>query len=119
MSQSILCIIKQAPYGTHKGSSAIDAAMLLAALDHKISLAFIEDGIWHLMPEQHPEELPMKAYTKALKALDIYDIEKVYAIDEDLSQRGLKQSELLIPITLVNRPTLGQLMTEHDYIFTV
>lgn len=119
MSQSILCLIKHPPYGTHKGSSAIDAAMLLAALDHKISLAFIGDGVWHLMPQQQPEQLPMKAYPKALKALDIYDIEHVYVVSQDLSQRGLQQKELLISTIQIDRPQLGQLMTEQDFIFTV
>ncbi len=112
--KEIVFIIKSPPYGTHRGDDGLTAAMLLAALEQKIRIAFIGDGVWHLTKAQNPQALPLKAYTQALKSLNVYDIAPPFVLEEDLQHYNLSAEDFFISTETIKTKDLSLLMENKD-----
>lgn len=115
MSKKIACLLQQAPYGHSAAREGVEAAQLLAALEHQILLCFIGEGVWQLVRGQQPEALGIKDHSKGLQALPLYDIATPLVLQQDLEQRGLRIEDLAIPVESVTADVLSTRIAECDF----
>jgi len=92
MQKKMLYICSKPPYSSLLGKDCIDSAMVSAAFGQAVSVLFLNDGVFQLLPEKHAEAITLKDHSAAIKALNLYDIEHVYACEQSINQRGLSEA---------------------------
>ena len=64
----------------------LDAALVAAAFDCDVSLLFRGEGVCSLLPNQGAHAVGQRSFSKMLRGLADYDIEKLYACSESLQR---------------------------------
>jgi tRNA 2-thiouridine synthesizing protein C len=117
VSKSFLFVNRKAPYGG-QAAEMLDAALTAAAFDQQVLLAFLDDGVFQLVKQQHPKNLGHKDITATFLDLAEYDIDHVWVERESLSERGLDESDLLIAAMVVDRASLSVMMSGVDVVIS-
>jgi tRNA 2-thiouridine synthesizing protein C len=113
--KKVAIIISSPPHGNAKGREALDTALALSTFNH-ISVFFMGNGVYHLLPNQHPEDILMRDYIATFNMLELYDIEDVYVCKTSLDERNLNKITLNIPNQLINDVQLSQLLADQNTI---
>ncbi|PXZ03597.1 sulfurtransferase complex subunit TusC [Gilliamella apicola] len=113
--KKVAIIISSAPHGSAKGREALDTALALSTFNH-ISVFFMGDGVFHLLPNQHPEDILMRDYIATFNMLELYDIEDVYVCKTSLDERNLSQITINIANQLIENKQLHQLLASQDAV---
>lgn len=116
-SKNILVIIRQAPYVNSLPAAALDIVLTAAAFDQQITLLFSGQGVWHLQPDQHAASTGMKAISRALPSLELYEVKRIVADAEALAARGLAADELLMPVALYSPRQIAAAISAADQVF--
>ncbi|WP_017446265.1 sulfurtransferase complex subunit TusC [Gayadomonas joobiniege] len=103
-SNSHAIIINSAPFSQTKGQEALELALVLATFEEKVAIFFSGQGVLQLLSDVDGDSINEKNYPQGFKALDLYDIEEVYVLAEDLASFNLTQSELAINVKLISAP---------------
>lgn len=109
-----LFVFQHPPYGSSLSHEGIDALLASAAFEQPCKALFIGDGIYNLMKQQQASGLAKRNLAQNLKALAMYEIEDVYASDEDVMQRQLSTEDFCIPVKLITDSAIQQLFSEAD-----
>jgi len=86
---------RKAPYGTIYALEALEVVLIGAAFDQDVSLAFIDDGVFQLTKNQNTDDIGIKNFSPAFRALGDYDVTKLYVEEESLAERGLSPDDLM------------------------
>ena len=109
---------RKAPYGSIYAQESLEVVLVGAAFEQDVSLAFIGDGVYQLAKGQDTKGLQVKNFSPTFRALDDYDVNKLYVDKESLSARGLKIEDLVVPVTVVDAAQMADLMHEQDVILS-
>ena len=109
---------RKAPYGTIYALESLEMVLIAAAFDQDVSVVFIDDGVCQLMRNQDTEAIGMKNFSKTYRALEDYDIEKIYVEQESLDARGLTSEDLIIPVEVVAAEKLCNIMDQQDVVIS-
>ena len=109
---------RTAPYGSVYALESLEVVLITAAFDQDVSLVFVEDGVWQLKRGQQTKGIETKNFSPAYRALEGYDVEKLYVERESLAARGLAESDLLVDVTVLSSQELGALMAEQDVVLS-
>ncbi len=60
----------------------------------------------------------MKNFSPTYRALEGYDVEKLYVEKESLEARGLSEDDLLVDVQIVDKAGLADLMDEQDVVLS-
>ena len=71
-------INRKAPYGTIYALESLEVVLISAAFDQDVSLVFADDGVYQLKKGQATKAVGMKNFSPTYRALEGYDIEKLY-----------------------------------------
>lgn len=115
--KKVAIIISSPPHGSAKGREALDIALAASAFNH-ISVFFIDDGVFHLLPNQSPEHILMRDYIATFNMLELYDIEDVYVCKSSLNTRNFAKVTQNITCKVINNQSLNQLLNIQDVILT-
>lgn len=122
---------RRAPYGSIYALEGLEVALIGAAFDQEVSMAFVDDGVYQLKSGQDTSQSDMKNFSPAYKALGDYDITRLYVEKESLEARGLSVDDLM-PLTyededddykekpsirIVDSEALAELIADQDVIF--
>ncbi|MFZ5558881.1 MAG: sulfurtransferase complex subunit TusC [Pseudomonadota bacterium] len=107
---------RKAPYGTIYALEALEVVLISAAFDQDVSLAFLDDGVYQLVKGQHTKALDVKNFSPTYRALEGYDIEKLYVERESLAARGLSEEHLIVPVEVMSGEELAKCMEEQDVV---
>ena len=118
MIQHILYIITQAPYSTAAGQEALDSILVGATFEQRLSVLFLDDGVFQLKPPHDTANTLLKAYNKAFKALPDFDVENIYLHDLSMMARGLQPSDLMLSATMLNNNDISALIARQSRVFT-
>lgn len=113
--KNIAIIISHIPHGQAKGREALDIALSLSDINH-ISVIFMGDGVFHLLPNQQPDKILMRDYISTFNMLELYDINDVFACHTSLKERNLVSCHFTIAVKTINSPDLQELIASHDVI---
>lgn len=113
-----LYVNRKAPYGTIYALESLEVVLIAAAFDQDVSLAFLDDGVYQIAKGQHTKAIDVKNFSPTYRALEGYDIEKVFVQKESLEERGLSADDLLIDVEILDAAQMGQLMEEQDVVLS-
>lgn len=116
--KKFMFVNRKAPYGTIYALESLEVVLITATFDQDVSLVFIDDGVFELVKGQQTKDIGIKNFSPSYRALDGYDVEKLYVDQESLSARGLSEKDLLVPVEVLNAEQMGQLMQQQDVILS-
>ena len=116
--KKFMFVNRKAPYGTIYALESLEVVLITAAFDQDVSLAFLDDGVYQLKKGQQTKGIETKNFSPAYRALEDYDIEKLYVEKEAMEARGLTEEDFLVPVTLLSRAEMGKLMDEQDVVLS-
>lgn len=117
-SKHILCLQTHSPYGNQNAHEALNILLSLTSFEHHVSVAFIDDGVFHLLQGQE-ENHGLRTLGTAIKALPIYDVEDIYVDEVALKERHLTPEDLLLPVKLIRANELVELIHDHDHLLSL
>jgi len=116
--KKFMFVNRKAPYGTIYALEALEVVLISAAFDQDVSLAFLDDGVYQLVKGQHTKAIDVKNFSPTYRALEGYDIEKLYVEKESLAQRGLTEADLLVDVEVMSSADIAKMMTEQDVVIS-
>ena len=117
-TKKFMFVNRKAPYGTVYALESLEVVLITAAFDQDVSLAFLDDGVYQLRKGQQTKGIETKNFSPTYRALEGYDIEKLYVEKEAIEARGLSEEDLLVEVTVLDRQALGKLMDEQDVLLS-
>jgi len=118
VSKRFMYVNRRAPHGTIYALECLELVLVTAAFDQDLCLAFMDDGVFQLKKNQDPAAIGAKNFSLTYRALDDYDVEKIYVERESLEARGLTEADLVIPVTLVSSGELSEIMHAQDLVIS-
>lgn len=116
--KKFMFVNRKAPYGTIYALESLEVVLITATFDQDVSLVFIDDGVFELVKGQQTKDIGIKNFSPSYRALDGYDVEKLYVDRDSLSARGLSEKDLLVPVEVLSAEQMGQLMQQQDVILS-
>ena len=116
--KQFMYVNRRAPHGTIYAQESLEVVLIGAAFDQDVSMAFIDDGVYQLVKGQDTSKGEMKNFSNAYRALEDYDVEKLYVEQESLESRGLSESDLIVDVQMKSADEIKQLMEEQDVVLT-
>ncbi len=116
--KKFMFVNRKAPYGTIYALESLEVVLITATFDQDVSLVFIDDGVYELVKGQQTKGIGIKNFSPSYRALEGYDIEKLYVDQASLDQRGLSESDLLVPVEVLDDRQMGELMAQQDVILS-
>ena len=109
---------RRAPYGTVYALESLEVVLITATLDQDVSLVFLDDGVYELVKGQNTKGIGVKNFSPSYRALEGYDVEKLYVERASLEVRGLTESDLLVPVEMLDSAQMAALMAEQDVVLS-
>ncbi len=116
--KKFMFVNRRAPYGTVYALEALEVVLISAAFDQDVSMVFLDDGVYELVKGQQTKAIEVKNFSPAYRALDGYDIEKLYVDADSLAARGLTADNLLVPVEVLNAAQMAELMDAQDVVIS-
>ena len=116
--KKFLYVNRRAPYGTIYALESLEVVLIGAAFEQDVSLAFVGDGVYQLARGQDTKGLEMKNFSPTFRALEDYDVTKLYVEEEALQARGLSPADLVVPVEVVNAERMAEIMEQQDVILS-
>ena len=116
--KKFLYVNRKAPYGTIYALESLEVVLIAAAFDQDVSLAFLDDGVYQIVKGQHTKGIDVKNFSPTYRALEGYDIEKLYVEKESMEARGLKPEDFLVEVKVLNAAEMAELMAGQDVVLS-
>jgi len=118
IAKKFLYVNRKAPYGTIYAHESLEVVLIGAAFDQDVSVAFVGDGVYQLTKGQDTKSLEVKNFSPIFRALEDYDVTKLYVDQEALQVRGLSKSDLVVPVEVVSAQRMAEIMEDQDVILS-
>ena len=109
---------RRAPYGTIYAHECLEVVLISAAFEQDVSLVFMDDGVYQLKKNQDTTGIGMKNFSNTYRALDDYDVEKIYVEKESLELRGITTDDLIIEVEVLSAKDLRDLMAQQEVVIS-
>jgi tRNA 2-thiouridine synthesizing protein C len=116
--KKFMFVNRKAPHGTIYALESLEVVLIAATFDQDCSLVFMDDGVYQLVKGQNTKAIGAKNFSPTYRALEDYDIEKLYVERESLAARGLAEDDLLVPVQVLSSAELGDLMASQDVVLS-
>ncbi len=114
--KKFMYVNRKAPYGTIYALESLEVVLIGAAFEQDVSLAFIDDGVFQLTKGQDTKALEVKNFSPTFRALEDYDVTKLYVEKESLEMRGLSADDLVVPVIVMSATEMTALLDGQDVI---
>ena len=118
VAKKFLYVNRRAPYGSIYALESLEVVLIGAAFEQDVSLAFLGDGVYQLARGQDTKGLEVKNFSPTFRALEDYDVTKLYVEQEALEARGLTEADLVVPVQVVSAGRMAEIMDEQDVILS-
>jgi len=115
--KKFMYVNRRAPYGSIYALESLEVVLIGAAFEQDVSMLFVDDGVYQLKKGQDTKEVDMKNFSPTYRALEMYDVEKLYVEKESMDERGLTQDDLIVPVEVLTTAQAADLMEEQDVVF--
>jgi tRNA 2-thiouridine synthesizing protein C len=116
--KKFLFVNRKAPYGSVYALEGLEVVLISAAFDQDVSLAFLDDGVYQLAKGQNTKAIETKNFSPTFRALEGYDIEKLYVERQSLEARGLSEGDLIVDVKVLDTAEMAALMDEMDVMIS-
>ena len=107
-AKKFMFVNRKAPFGTIYALESLEVVLITATFDQDVSLVFVDDGVYELVKNHAP----------TYRALDGYDVEKLYVERESMQARGLTEADLLVDVEVLSSAQMADLMAEQDVVLS-
>jgi len=118
VAKKFLYVNRRAPYGSIYALESLEVVLIGAAFEQDVSLAFLGDGVYQLTKGQDTRGLEMKNFSPTFRALEDYDVTKLYVEAEALQARGLSEADLVVKVEVVGAGRMAEIMEAQDVILS-
>lgn len=118
VAKKFLYVNRRAPYGSIYALESLEVVLIGAAFEQDVSLAFLGDGVYQLAKGQDTKGLEVKNFSPTFRALEDYDVTKLYVEKEALEARGLTAADLVVPVEVLGAERIAEIMEEQDVILS-
>jgi tRNA 2-thiouridine synthesizing protein C len=112
----ILILQRHAPYGSSIAREGLDFILTSAAYDQNLTILFLGDGVFQLLNNQDSKAIELKNHASALEVLPLYDIENLFVIEEDLSERSIEHSQIMDNVNIITRAQGKVIIEQHTKV---
>ena len=116
--KKFMFVNRRAPYGSIYALESLEVVLIAATFDQDVSLVFADDGVYELAKGQDTQGIGIKNHSKTYRALEGYDVEKLYVERESLAARGLTEADLLVDVEVLGSAEIAALMAEQDVVLS-
>ena len=116
--KKFLYVNRKAPYGTVYALESLEVVLIGAAFEQDVSMLFVDDGVYEITDGQNTDAIGMKNFSKTYRALEMYDVEKLYVDQRSLDERGLTTDDLLVDVEVLNTEQIQDLMEDNDVVLS-
>ncbi len=117
--KKLLLIFRNPPFSSSANRDNLDIALACSAFDIPVSLLFLNDAVLQLHKNQQSHLLEQKDLTKTLNALEMYDIDQCYVIDEHLARYQLSKDDLILNCHSLAREKLASFIHDFDVVINL
>ena len=117
-TKKFLYVNRKAPYGTIYALESLEVVLIGAAFEQDVSLAFLGDGVFQLARGQDTKAAEVKNFSPTFRALEDYDVTKLYVEKEALEARGLTEADLVVPVQVMESAAISKIMEEQDVVLS-
>ena len=110
--KKFMFVNRRAPYGTIFALESLEVVLIAATFDQDVSLVFLDDGVFELVKGQDTQAIGIKNHSKTYRALEGYDVEKLYVERESMAARGLTEDDLIVPVEVLGSAEIAALMAD-------
>ena len=116
--KKFMFVNRRAPHGTIYAQESLEVVLIGAAFEQDVSMVFLDDGVYQIKKDQDTGAIGTKNFSKTFRALEMYDVEKLYVEKESMAARALTESDLNVPVEVKTSAEIGQLMEEQDVVLS-
>ena len=116
--KKFMYVNRRAPHGSIYAQESLEVVLVGAAFDQDVSVVFIDDGVYQIRKDQDTEAIGTKNFAKTFRALEMYDVEKLYVEKESMLARGMSEDDFNVPVEVKTSEEIGRLMEEQDVILS-
>jgi tRNA 2-thiouridine synthesizing protein C len=116
--KKFMFVNRKAPYGTIYALESLEVVLITATFDQDVSLVFLDDGVYELVKGQDTQGIGIKNHSKTYRALEGYDVEKLYVERESMQARGLDEGDLIVPVEVLSSAEMAELMAAQDVVLS-
>ena len=116
--KKFMFVNRKAPFGTIYALESLEVVLIAATFDQDVSLVFIDDGVYELVKGQNSKAIGIKNHSPTYRALDGYDVEKLYVDEDSMAARGLTPADLLVPVEVLSTAAMAELMAAQDVVLS-
>ena len=109
-------LFQKAPHGTIYALEGLEAVLIFCAYEQKITVLFMDDGVYSLKKGQDTTELGTKEFSTTYRVLDDYGVERVCMDRKSMADRGLRPEDLIVDVEFLTEEEIIVLMKEQDVI---
>jgi tRNA 2-thiouridine synthesizing protein C len=116
--KKFMFVNRKAPYGTIYALEILETVLISAAFDQDVCVVFMDDGVYQIKKGQDTKAINVKNFSPTYRALEGYDVEKLFVERESMEARGLEPDDFVVPVEVLSTEELGGLMDQQDVIIT-
>ena len=116
--KKFMFVNRKAPYGTIYALESLEVVLIAAAFEQDVSLAFLDDGVYEIVKGQDTKSAEVKNFSPTYRALEGYDIEKLYVEKESMETRGLTEKDFIVPVQVLSAKEMADLMESQDVVLS-
>ncbi len=116
--KKFMYVNRRAPHGSVYAQESLEVVLVGAAFDQDVSVVFLDDGVYQIKKDQDTSAIETKNFSKTFRALEMYDVEKLYVEKESMQARGLTEDDLNVPVEIKTSEEIGRLMEEQDVLLS-
>ena len=117
--KKFMFVNRKPPYGTIYALESLEVVLIAATFDQDVSLVFVDDGVYELVKGQDTKGTGIKNHSKTYRALEGYDVEKLYVERESLEARGLSEDDLIVDVEVLSTAAMADLMAAQDVVLSL
>ena len=111
-AKRILFLVAHPPQRGALAFELLDALLVAAVFEQKVSVLFSGDGVYQLLDTGRPNRDVARSY----QALPTYDVNEVYVDKTAMRQRGLSVDALVLPARVLTRQGIRALIAAQDVV---
>lgn len=114
--KKFMFVNRTAPYGTVYALESLEVVLISAAFEQDVCVLFSDDGVYQLKKGQNTDALGVKNFSPTYRALEMYDVEKLYVDKESMEARGLTTDDFLVDVEVKTSEEITSMMEEMDMV---
>ena len=116
--KKFLYLNRKAPYGTIYALESLEKVLIAAAFEQDVSMVFADDGVFQIVKGQSTDGIGMKNFSPTFRALEGYEVEKLYVEKESMEARGLSEDDLIVDVEVLSSAEIQDLIDDQDVVMS-